>query len=208
MLYKDDGDDKMRFDGLWIKLMTLQWHQFFFPLVLSKHKAKFLVFLIADSILGVSLFGNEAPTDFGNFMRAFITMFRVASGDPWPESAVFYALLTHIARPARRHALPVKATPVRPRGPQSVCRFQGTIFCPLPQECLAECRRPPSPLAGWCSLHPRPRTPTRRTGWAIHTSPAHTRRFLTSTGTARGQMSGALPRPAMRMHMWHPSAHL
>ena len=34
----------------------------------------------ADSILGVSLFANEAPDDFGVFIRAFITMFRVASG--------------------------------------------------------------------------------------------------------------------------------
>ena len=42
----------------------------------------------ADAILGVSLFANEAPNDFGVFMRAFITMFKVASGDPWPESLV------------------------------------------------------------------------------------------------------------------------
>ena len=43
---------------------------------------------MSDSILGVSLFADVAPNDFGVFMRAFITMFRVASGDPWPESLV------------------------------------------------------------------------------------------------------------------------
>ena len=36
----------------------------------------------------MSLFAGEAPTDFGVFMRAFITVFKVASGDPWPESLV------------------------------------------------------------------------------------------------------------------------
>ena len=35
---------------------------------------------LADSILGTSLFSSVAPDDFGVFMRAFITMFRVASG--------------------------------------------------------------------------------------------------------------------------------
>ena len=40
----------------------------------------------ADSILGVTLFAAEAPQDFAVFTRAFVTMFRVASGDPWPES--------------------------------------------------------------------------------------------------------------------------
>ena len=44
--------------------------------------------LFADSILGTSLFSLTAPDDFGVFMRSFITMFRVASGDPWPESLV------------------------------------------------------------------------------------------------------------------------
>ena len=44
--------------------------------------------MLADSILGTSLFSYSAPDDFGVFMRSFITMFRVASGDPWPESLV------------------------------------------------------------------------------------------------------------------------
>ena len=36
----------------------------------------------------MSLFSSVASDDFGVFARAFITMFRVASGDPWPASLV------------------------------------------------------------------------------------------------------------------------
>jgi hypothetical protein len=38
----------------------------------------------ADCILGVTFFGDAAPDSFGAFDRAFITMFRVAAGEPWP----------------------------------------------------------------------------------------------------------------------------
>jgi hypothetical protein len=34
----------------------------------------------------VSLFKELSPLEFGQFNRAFITMFRIASGDPWPVS--------------------------------------------------------------------------------------------------------------------------
>jgi hypothetical protein len=34
----------------------------------------------------VSLFKDLIPLEFGQFNRAFITMFRIASGDPWPVS--------------------------------------------------------------------------------------------------------------------------
>ena len=48
----------------------------------------------ADSILGVSLFKDLASEDFGRFNRAFITMFRIASGDPWPVPQ--YCVLTYM----------------------------------------------------------------------------------------------------------------
>jgi hypothetical protein len=35
----------------------------------------------ADSILGVSLFAEESPVDFGRFDQAFITMFRITAGE-------------------------------------------------------------------------------------------------------------------------------
>ena len=39
----------------------------------------------ADSILGVSLFAEVAPDQFGKFNRAFVTLFRIAAGDTWIE---------------------------------------------------------------------------------------------------------------------------
>jgi hypothetical protein len=45
----------------------------------------------ADSILGFSLFKDSSPEDFGRFNRAFITMFRIASGDPWPVRNGIYS---------------------------------------------------------------------------------------------------------------------
>jgi hypothetical protein len=40
----------------------------------------------ADAILGVSLFADVAPDDFGKFNRAFAAVFRIAAGDAWIES--------------------------------------------------------------------------------------------------------------------------
>ena len=37
-----------------------------------------------DCILGVTFFGDASPDSFGAFDLAFITMFRVAGGEPWP----------------------------------------------------------------------------------------------------------------------------
>ena len=37
----------------------------------------------ADAIMGVSLYGERDISEFGNFARAFITLFRIASGDTW-----------------------------------------------------------------------------------------------------------------------------
>ena len=39
-----------------------------------------------DSILGVSLFSDLAPDQFGMFNRAFVTLFRIAAGDTWIDS--------------------------------------------------------------------------------------------------------------------------
>ncbi len=42
--------------------------------------------LPADAILGVSLFSDVAPEQFGKFNRAFLTLFQVAAGDTWIET--------------------------------------------------------------------------------------------------------------------------
>jgi hypothetical protein len=39
-----------------------------------------------DAILGVSLFADIAPDQFGRFNRAFATLFRIAAGDTWIDS--------------------------------------------------------------------------------------------------------------------------
>ena len=39
-----------------------------------------------DSILGVSLFADIAPDQFGRFNRAFVTLFRIAAGDTWIDA--------------------------------------------------------------------------------------------------------------------------
>ncbi len=37
----------------------------------------------ADSIMGVTFFGDEAPDEFGCFERAFLTVFGITAGDTW-----------------------------------------------------------------------------------------------------------------------------
>ena len=37
-------------------------------------------------MVGVSLFGSDAPDNFEVFDKAFVTLFHVTSGDPWPET--------------------------------------------------------------------------------------------------------------------------
>ncbi len=41
---------------------------------------------LPDSILGVSLFADIAPDQFGRFNLAFITLFRIAAGDTWIDT--------------------------------------------------------------------------------------------------------------------------
>lgn len=41
--------------------------------------------LAADAILGVTYFSDHSPEEFGAFDRAFITMFRLLSGDAWVQ---------------------------------------------------------------------------------------------------------------------------
>ena len=38
-----------------------------------------------DAILGVALFKEMAPSSFGRFNRAFVSMFRIAAGETWIE---------------------------------------------------------------------------------------------------------------------------
>jgi hypothetical protein len=45
----------------------------------------------ADSIIGVNFFADRSPTDFGQFDLAFITFFRILSGDSYPPSLSVYA---------------------------------------------------------------------------------------------------------------------
>ena len=37
-------------------------------------------------MVGVSIFSASAPVEFGSFEAAFVMLFYVAGGDPWPES--------------------------------------------------------------------------------------------------------------------------
>jgi hypothetical protein len=49
-----------------------------------RHRASRLISRAsADAILGVSLFADIAPGQFGKFNRAFVTLFRIAAGDTW-----------------------------------------------------------------------------------------------------------------------------
>jgi hypothetical protein len=43
----------------------------------------------ADAILGVALFKEVAPTTFGRFNRAFVSMFRIACGETWIDGLPF-----------------------------------------------------------------------------------------------------------------------
>jgi hypothetical protein len=40
----------------------------------------------SDSIIGVTLFSEIAPQDFGAFDRAFVSMFRLTAGETWLDS--------------------------------------------------------------------------------------------------------------------------
>ncbi len=44
----------------------------------------------ADAIIGVSLFGPDAPLDFGRFEQAFVTMFRLTTDGQWPVAIAQY----------------------------------------------------------------------------------------------------------------------
>ena len=46
--------------------------------------------------MGVSVFGERDTEDFGNFSRAFISMFRLTAGDTWVQSlpVSFYGIQT------------------------------------------------------------------------------------------------------------------
>ena len=37
-------------------------------------------------MVGVTLFGSVAPDNFAVFDRAFVTLFYVTGGEPWPEA--------------------------------------------------------------------------------------------------------------------------
>ncbi len=50
------------------------------------HFASILCISRADAILGVSLFGDIAPDQFGKFNRAFVTLFKIAAGDTWIDA--------------------------------------------------------------------------------------------------------------------------
>ena len=40
----------------------------------------------AGAVVGVSIFSKSAPEAFGAFDAAFMTLFYVTGGDPWPDS--------------------------------------------------------------------------------------------------------------------------
>ena len=43
-------------------------------------------FSCAGAVVGVSLFSRSVPEAFGAFDAAFMTLFYVTGGDPWPDS--------------------------------------------------------------------------------------------------------------------------
>ena len=42
--------------------------------------------LDAGAVVGVAMFSNVAPDNFGVFDAAFLTLFYVTGGDPWPDA--------------------------------------------------------------------------------------------------------------------------
>ncbi len=54
-------------------------------MALTKHKSS----ASTDSILGVALFKDQAPTSFDRFNRAFVSMFRMAGGETWIDGLPF-----------------------------------------------------------------------------------------------------------------------
>ena len=41
-------------------------------------------------MVGVSLFAKSVPESFGSFDSAFMTLFYVTGGDPWPDAVPKY----------------------------------------------------------------------------------------------------------------------
>jgi hypothetical protein len=50
------------------------------------HRARPLEWMAEKAILGVSLFADIAPDQFGWFNRAFVTLFSIAAGDTWIDA--------------------------------------------------------------------------------------------------------------------------
>ena len=44
----------------------------------------------AAAVMGASFFGDVAPDNFATFDAAFVTLFYVTGGDPWPDSLPKY----------------------------------------------------------------------------------------------------------------------
>jgi hypothetical protein len=42
-----------------------------------------------DAILGVNLYGDIAPDDFGSYDRAFVTVFTMTAGNSWVSQTTF-----------------------------------------------------------------------------------------------------------------------
>ena len=65
--------------------LDVQSHTQFSPPFLHSHYSALpsLSLRSADAILGVSLFADIAPDQFGRFNRAFASLFRIAAGDTW-----------------------------------------------------------------------------------------------------------------------------
>ena len=51
--------------------------------------------VVADSVLGVTLFGDSAPDNFQRFDKAFVTMFRIAG--PASADALFWKARARLA---------------------------------------------------------------------------------------------------------------
>ena len=87
----------------------------------------------AAAVMGVSFFGAAAPENFATFDAAFMTLFYVTGGDPWPDTlpkhnddgttnwqVAGHADAGAFRRPAVRTSAPAIHTRRRPRRPPAL----------------------------------------------------------------------------------------
>ena len=92
--------------------------------------------VFAGAVVGVAMFSGVAPDNFAVFDRAFLTLFYVTGGDPWPDAL-------HKVRPAAppRHRAARRPPGDRGRRAPRARRGLCTLYDPIP--CQNPCSGPP-----------------------------------------------------------------